>query len=244
MEEADSNEEEEDGAGGGSKVSDQQQKELRKKRIYTPLNVSKKNNKRSKSSSSSSSSFTPTPTIHNIVSTSKIVCISPGDMQERSVDLDEVFELIHCSHYNRKKFAAITIRIDDPTVTALLFTSGRLVITGSKSWYECMLASLVIVGMLRKVQPSCHLEVRDCEIQNVVANVIIPGSTPEIPLDARLNINAMLVHLNASVKVMCVCVCVHVSDMMLIYIYINRNLCASIESIYSLDSSIDLQTLL
>jgi TATA-box binding protein (TBP) (component of TFIID and TFIIIB) len=226
MEEGDSNEEEEEGSlgggGGGSKVSDQQQKELRKKRIYTPLNVSKKSNKRSKTSSSSS---TPTPTIHNIVSTSKIVCISLDDMQERSVDLDEVFELIHCSHYNRKKFAAITIRIDDPTVTALLFTSGRLVITGSKSWYECMLASLVIVGMLRKVQPSCHLEVRDCEIQNVVANVIIPGSTPEIPLDARLNINAMLLHLNASVKVMCVCVCLslslHYNADIYIYIYIS-----------------------
>ena len=41
---------------------------------------------------------------------------------------------------------------------------------------------------------------QDCEIQNVVANVVIPGSTPDIPSDARLNINAMLVHLNANVK--------------------------------------------
>lgn len=41
---------------------------------------------------------------------------------------------------------------------------------------------------------------QDCEIQNVVANVVIPGSTPDIPPDARLNINAMLVTLNANVK--------------------------------------------
>lgn len=34
-----------------------------------------------------------------------------------------------------------------------------------------------------------------------MANVIIPGSTPEIPADSRLNINAMLVHLNANVQV-------------------------------------------
>jgi len=63
-----------------------------------------------------------------------------------------------------------------------------------------MLASLVVVKMLRQVQPECHFYVQDCEIQNVVANVIIPGSIPSIPPDAKLNINAMLVHLNANVR--------------------------------------------
>lgn len=41
---------------------------------------------------------------------------------------------------------------------------------------------------------------QDCEIQNVVANVIIPGGAPNIPADSRLNINSMLVHLNANVS--------------------------------------------
>jgi transcription initiation factor TFIID TATA-box-binding protein len=112
------------------------------------------------------------------------------------IDLDRIYLLMPCSHYNRKKFAAITIRISEPVVTALLFTSGRLVITGSKLWYECMLASLVIVQMLNSAQPENHFYVQDCEIQNVVANVIIPGSIPSIPKTARLNINAMMAHLN------------------------------------------------
>lgn len=34
----------------------------------------------------------------------------------------------------------------------------------------------------------------------MVANVIIPGSTSSIPSDSRLNICAMLAHLNANVK--------------------------------------------
>ena len=42
--------------------------------------------------------------------------------------------LLPCSTYDRKRFAAITIRIDNPRCTALLFTSGKLVITGVKSW--------------------------------------------------------------------------------------------------------------
>lgn len=190
--------------------------EMRKKRIYTPLSGYVLKHKGSFMEDAVESS--PSPTIHNIVSTSKIVCIpasnvrtikadtgeetpSTSESAPSCIDLDHIHEVLQCSHYNRKKFAAITIRIDDPTVTALLFTSGRLVITGSKSWYECMLASLVIVQILREAQPECHFHVQDCEIQNVVANVVIPGSIPSIPLDSRLNINAMLTTLNSNVKV-------------------------------------------
>ena len=168
--------------------------ESRKKRIYTPLsdiqNVEQSSSTNTRVADiigPENEHCCPSPTIHNIVSTSKIVCISSSDNHRPPkssssvqpcvsyIDLDRIHRVVQCSHYNRKKFAAITIRIDDPTVTALLFTSGRLVITGSKSWYECMLASLVIVKMLKDVQPECHFYVQDCEIQNVVANVIIPG---------------------------------------------------------------------
>lgn len=122
--------------------------ENRKKRVYTPLSRQLLVHKASLLGDKS----IPHATIHNIVSTSKIVCIPPKnkespldaqDVQDKGdnfflvpacIDLDQIYSLIPCSHYNRKKFAAITIRISEPTVTALLFTSGRLVITGSKSW--------------------------------------------------------------------------------------------------------------
>lgn len=48
------------------------------------------------------------------------------------------------SLHRTRRFAAITVRIDKPKCTALLFTSGKLVVTGVKSWYECLLASLTI----------------------------------------------------------------------------------------------------
>jgi hypothetical protein len=130
--------------------------EPRKKRVYTPLSGTVL----SKKSKYLGDKNIPSPTIHNIVSTSKIVCIPASSGVPAHIDLDHIHEVVQCSNYNRRKFAAITVRIDDPTVTALLFTSGRLVITGSKSWYECMLASLVIVKMLREVQPECHFYVQ------------------------------------------------------------------------------------
>lgn len=158
--------------------------EPRKKRVYTPLSslcdggggvggLDPRNAARGTvEGSHMMAEQAPTPTIHNIVSTSKIVCTQPSSSYfseatttsttstTHAINLEHIYEVVQCSHYNRRKFAAITIRVDDPTVTALLFTSGRLVITGSKSWYECMLASLVVVRMLREVQPECHFHVQ------------------------------------------------------------------------------------
>lgn len=66
--------------------------------------------------------------IHNMVSTS----IVHGS--HMPINLSLLAMLLPCSTYDRRRFAAITIRIDNPRCTALLFTSGKLVITGVKSW--------------------------------------------------------------------------------------------------------------
>ena len=99
---------------------------------------------------------TPTPVCHNIVSTSQIECCTGR------VDLQRVALLLRNSRYDRKRFAAITIRIEDPTCTGLLFSSGKLVITGSVSMYACILAAHTIsqVGCA----PSCFFltSVRMC----------------------------------------------------------------------------------
>lgn len=141
--------------------------EPRRKRVYTPLSVNVLSNQNMPHETM------PLPEIHNIVSTSKIICIPPcwaphhkplpsslSDCEAETgpayINLEAIHEDIQSSHYDKKRFAAITIRIEDPTVTALLFTSGRLVITGSKCWYECMLASLIIVQMIKEVRLSAR----------------------------------------------------------------------------------------
>jgi hypothetical protein len=67
--------------------------------------------------------------VHNMVSTSVV------HGSEMPINLLQLAMLLPCSTYDRKRFAAITIRIDNPRCTALLFTSGKLVITGVKSWW-------------------------------------------------------------------------------------------------------------
>eukprot|EP00960_Hanusia_phi_P015662 461710-Hanusia_phi.AAC.2 len=110
---------------------------------------------------------TPIAFIHNIVSTTKI------QSSVMPINLQYVASVLPNSFYDKQKFAAITIRIDSPACTVLLFSSGKLVLTGSQSWYKCLHASLRVVRMLREHILGVDFFVEDIVIQNIVGNAII-----------------------------------------------------------------------
>ena len=66
----------------------------------------------------------PLTKIHNLVGTCEI------SSSVMPIDLEHVARCLPNSFYDRKRFAAITIRVTSPVCTALLFTSGKLVVTG------------------------------------------------------------------------------------------------------------------
>jgi transcription initiation factor TFIID TATA-box-binding protein len=113
----------------------------------------------------------PIPQCHNIVSTSQIITSQPH------IDLQRLADLFHFTTYDRKRFAAITIRLANPHCTCLLFGSGKLVITGSTSFSACMVASHEITRILRRSSPRDTFEVSSCHIQNLVAHVSLPNGT-------------------------------------------------------------------
>jgi transcription initiation factor TFIID TATA-box-binding protein len=49
------------------------------------------------------------------------------------VDLRSIALQSRNAEYNPRRFAAVIIRIRDPKTTALIFSSGKMVITGAKS---------------------------------------------------------------------------------------------------------------
>ena len=61
-------------------------------------------------------------------------------------------------------------RTCNPFCTALLFTSGKLVVTGVQSFYECILASLSIMKIINMVYPMQSFQVYNCVVQNMVAH--------------------------------------------------------------------------
>jgi TATA-box binding protein (TBP) (component of TFIID and TFIIIB) len=109
------------------------------------------------------------PVCHNIVSTSQVQCAAGR------IDLQRVALLLPNSRYDRKRFAAITIRIEDPTCTGLLFSSGKLVITGSVSMYACILAAHTISRLLRECDETQEFRVISCVVQNIVAHAEVPA---------------------------------------------------------------------
>lgn len=121
----------------------------------------------------------PTPVIHNIVSTAQIQVT--GDMT--SLDLDKICEILPGSSYDRKKFAAMTIRLADPNCTILLFSSGKLVVTGGRTWYESILSCLFIRSFLQEYLTGVDFRLKSCEIQNIVAHVEVIDDQEKFYLD-------------------------------------------------------------
>lgn len=111
---------------------------------------------------------TPLPIVHNIVATSQIECSLPV------LNLNKIHEMLPFSFYDQHKFAAITVRLHKPDCTTLLFSSGKLVVTGCRSWYECVYASLFITGLLEECIPGHSFRLLACDVQNMVAHVEIP----------------------------------------------------------------------
>jgi len=109
------------------------------------------------------------PTTHNMVSTIHI------ETNTDRIDLDMISSSIANSCYDKKRFAAITIRIDEPKTTALLFSSGKLVITGASSKQIAMAAVRSTIYMLKNVFSYLDVSFKNHTIQNIVCNVRIPN---------------------------------------------------------------------
>ncbi len=105
----------------------------------------------------------PLPFIHNIVATAQIEISTP-------LQLDRLKQIFRFSSFNRRKFAAVTLRLVRPNCTILLFTSGKLVITGSKSSSEALLSAYRIRRLLRQTCIGQRFSVTGFEIQNVVSH--------------------------------------------------------------------------
>jgi transcription initiation factor TFIID TATA-box-binding protein len=125
----------------------------------------------------------PLPMVHNIVATAQI----GGSLA--ILDLNRIHEVLPFSFYDQHKFAAITVRLHQPDCTTLLFSSGKLVVTGCRTWYECVYASLFIAELLEECLPGHVFRLHACDVQNMVAHVEVPVQ------GGMLDLQAMYTHL-------------------------------------------------
>lgn len=99
------------------------------------------------------------PTLQNIVATVNLAT---------KLDLKQIALTARNAEYNPKRFAAVIMRIRDPKTTALIFASGKMVVTGAKSEADARLAARKYARIVQKLGSDAKF--LDFKIQNVVAS--------------------------------------------------------------------------
>lgn len=98
--------------------------------------------------------------IQNIVSTFVTNC---------KLNLKDIALRARNTEYNRKRFAAVVMRIKSPRTTALIFSSGKVVVTGAKSEDASRLASRRFARIIQKL--GFHVSFSEFKVQNIVSSI-------------------------------------------------------------------------
>jgi len=91
------------------------------------------------------------------------------------IDLDAIQEKFVNVDYNPEKFPGLVFKLKKPRTATLIFSSGKMVLTGAKAEKEAYDAVNVLIkkltkkGILRDVKP-------DVKIQNIVASGSLHGT--------------------------------------------------------------------
>lgn len=115
--------------------------------------------------------------IENIVASAKI---------SESLDLPQIASSIKDAEYNKKRFPGVVIRMQNPKIAALVFGSGKVVLTGAKS-VESLNKGLEILGDLLR---SLNIEIAQ-ELTYKIQNIVTSAD-----LGSGINLNKIAVGFN------------------------------------------------
>jgi len=97
-------------------------------------------------------------TIQNCVSTIDLGC---------ELDLKRINNRTRNSEYNPMRFSGLVMRIREPTTTALIFRSGKIVVTGARNESDALLAAKKFALIIHKL--NFNVKFNKFKIQNLVA---------------------------------------------------------------------------
>lgn len=101
------------------------------------------------------------PRFRNVVATSNL-CVA--------LDLKEIAMQARNAEYNPKRYSALIMRLREPRTTALVFSSGKIVVTGAKSEAESAKASRKYAKIVYKLGYT-SAKFTDFTIHNIVATI-------------------------------------------------------------------------
>ena len=114
--------------------------------------------------------------VQNFINLTKIIslpisCVATFSLGLKNLNLRQISQRLVFTDFNPPKFAAMTIRIRNPKTTALTFSSGNIVCTGSKNIDESLLACRKYTRLLQNA--GIRVCFKDFCIQNIVASVAV-----------------------------------------------------------------------
>ncbi|KFM65006.1 TATA-box-binding protein, partial [Stegodyphus mimosarum] len=99
------------------------------------------------------------PKVHNVVSSVDLCC---------RLDLRKIAFRLRNAEYNPKRFHAVVMRILQPRTAALIFASGKIVVTGARSESDANLAARKYARLIQKL--GFNVRFKNFKIQNMVAS--------------------------------------------------------------------------
>jgi len=100
----------------------------------------------------------------------------------RELPLEKLATRLDKAEYNPEQFPGLIFKIEEPKASSLLFSSGKIICTGTKSIADAKRAIDRIIDELRKV--SVHVDGKaDIKVQNMVASGSVGG---------KLNLNEIV----------------------------------------------------
>jgi transcription initiation factor TFIID TATA-box-binding protein len=113
----------------------------------------------------------------------KLVNIVISSDLKKDIPLEKMAATLSNTEYNPEQFPGLVLRIKEPKTTALLFSSGKIVLTGAKSLEEVKNGIQEIKNILKKINVEITID-PEYNIQNMVAS-------GNIHMDLNLNSLAM-----------------------------------------------------
>ena len=108
-----------------------------------------------------------------------VVNIVISSSLEQDIPLEKMAATLSNTEYNPEQFPGLVIRIKEPKTSALIFSSGKIVLTGARSMDEVERSIDKIIKSLKKINIDIKIKPK-VTVQNIVAS-------GEIGMDLNLN---------------------------------------------------------
>lgn len=113
-------------------------------------------------------------TIQNVVASTTLA---------EEFDLSKIEAGLVGAEYNKAKFPGLVYRVKDPNAAFLIFTSGKVVCTGSKNVENVHLAITNLTNTLKSI---------GCERIDLKPEIYVQNIVASADLETQLNLNSML----------------------------------------------------